>query len=283
MAILKFCIVVASVIVGVVFLAFGLGTVIPVLKYNDFAIWNFPIGLVFLVLAVAVAHYWVIRREDAELSRAELESELEFAIGARAQDLWVEAGRPANRKPDEFRIHKEECYLFKNDKGWVFVYRRDPTANTKEALSFLKDWVTSLIQLETGALAAFGLAAGFKEIFTSTGTSPHSGEAAAAIPVFAKRFASLELLLIIFSGASILVSMFFGLSLLISLPGAAQRLPVSAIARQSDIFAIRNERGYSSLYETAERFRFWFFLGAVLFAMFVLARLSEQFYRIISG
>jgi len=47
-------------------LAFGLGTVIPTLKYNDFVIWNFPIGLVFLVLAVAIAHYWVIRREDAE-------------------------------------------------------------------------------------------------------------------------------------------------------------------------------------------------------------------------
>jgi hypothetical protein len=210
--------------------------------------------------------------------------ELESAIKARAQDLWVEARRPADRKADEFRseIHKEEFYRFESD-GWVFVYRRDATANTKEALSFLKDWVTSLIQLETGALAVFGLAAGFKEIFTSTETARRSGEAAAAIPVFAKFFASLELLLIIFSGSSILVSMAFGLSLLSSLPGAAQRLPANAAARQSDIFTIRNEPCHPSIYKRAKSLRSLFFLGVVFFALFVLVRLSEQLYRIIFG
>jgi hypothetical protein len=229
---------------------------------------------------VSIKTAMTAKQVDEPLSPAELES----AIGARAQDLWVEAGRPADRKPDDFKseIHKEEFYRFESG-GWVFVYRRDATANTKEALSFLKDWVTSLIQLETGALAVFGLAAGFKEVFTSTEAAPHSGEAAAAIPVFAKVFAGLELPLIIFSGASILVSMAFGLSLLSSLPGAAQRLPASAAARQSDIFMIRNEPSHPSILKRVESFRRLFFLGVVLFALFVLVRLSEQFYRIIFG
>jgi hypothetical protein len=221
------------------------------------------------------------KQVDKPLSPAELEA----AIGARAQDLWVEAGRPVDRKIDEFRseIHKEEFYRFETDEGWVFVYRRDATANTKEALSFLKDWVTSLIQLETGALAVFGLAAGFNEIFTSTETARRSGEAAAAMPVFAKVFASLELLLIIFSGSLILVSMALGLSLLGSLPGAVQRLPANDTARQSDIFWIRNEPRHSSINKRATWLRHLFFWGVVFFALFVLVRLSGQWYGIISG
>jgi hypothetical protein len=52
---------------------------------------------------------------------------------------------------------------------------------------------------------------------------------------------SVELFLIVFSGLSMLVSMAFGLMLLNALPGAAQRLPASAAARQADIFSISNE------------------------------------------
>jgi hypothetical protein len=160
--------------------------------------------------------WWRSPKQDERLTPDELKS----AIGFRAQDLWVEAGRPPERKPDQFQseIHEGEFYRFKRGE-LVFIYRRDPTANTKEAL------------------AVFGLAAGFKEIFTSTGTAPHGGEAAAAIPWFAKGFAGIELFLIFLSGASILVSMAFGLSLLSSLPGAAQRLPANEVARQSGIFS----------------------------------------------
>jgi hypothetical protein len=52
---------------------------------------------------------------------------------------------------------------------------------------------------------------------------------------------SVELFLIVFSGLSMLVSMAFGLMLLNALPGAAQRLPASAAARQADIFSISHE------------------------------------------
>jgi hypothetical protein len=147
----------------------------------------------------------------------------------------------------------------------------------------VKDWVTSLIQLETGALAVFGLAAGFSQLFTSSATTSLSAGAAATIPVSVKVFTSLELFLIVLSGLSILVSMSYGLMLLNALPGAAQRVPASAAARQSDIFSISNEPVHYSIFVMVERFRSWFFLGIILFALFVLVRLLEQSYRIIFG
>jgi hypothetical protein len=221
--------------------------------------------------------------------------EIESATNDRANDLWVEAGQPGGREFCEFlnqaqrEFEAGEFYHFKHN-GRVFVYQKHATDNIKEGLSFLKDWVTSLIQLETGALAVFGLAAGFKEVFTSAETTSHSSAnassaaaAAGAIPVSIKIFAALELFFIVFSGLSILISMAYGLMLLNALPGAVQRVPASAAARQSDVFAISNEPWHYSIYMMVERFRSWFFIGIIVFSLFVLARLLEQFYRIVSG
>jgi hypothetical protein len=209
------------------------------------------------------------------------------AINARADDLEVEAGQPQAQDRDEFlkRAEKEfadgECYSFRH--GRVFVYRKRGTENIKDALSFLKDWVTSLIQLETGALAVFGLAAGFAGIFTSGETSSRSLVTTAANPAWIEVFAALELFFIVLSGLSILISLTYGVALLNALPGAVQRVPSSAAARQSDVFSIRNEPWHYSLYVMVERFRSWFFVGVMLFALFVLARLLQQFLRVISG
>jgi hypothetical protein len=179
------------------------------------------------------------------------------------------ASQPGGREPSDFlnqaqrEFDEEEFYHFNH--GRVFVYRKQGTENIKEALSFLKDWVTSLVQLETGALAVFGLAA------------------IGAIPISIKVFAAFELVFIILSGLSILISMAYGLTLLNALPGAVQRVPASAAARQSDIFSISNEPWHSSIYMMVQRFRSWFLLGVIVFSLFVLTRLLEQFYRTITG
>jgi hypothetical protein len=191
------------------------------------------------------------------------QSSKDEAIEARADDLWAEAGQP--QAPDRAEFFKQAqkefadgvFYHFKHEK--VFVYRKCGTENIKEALSFLKDWVTSLIQLETGALAVFGLAAGFAGIFTSGEMSSHGPATAAANPAWIKVFAALELFFIVLSGLSILISMTYGLALLNALPGAVQRMPASAAARQSDVFAIGNEPWHYSIYVMVERFRSWFF------------------------
>jgi hypothetical protein len=212
-----------------------------------------------------------------------IDPEVKSAINARADDLEVEAGQPRAQDRDEFlkRAEKEfadgECYYFRY--GRVFVYRKCGTENIKDALSFLKDWVTSLIQLETGALAVFGLAAGFAGIFTSGETSSGSP----ANPAWVKVFAALELFFIVLSGSSLLISLTYGLALLNALPGAMQRVPSSAAARQSDVFSIRNEPWHYSIYVMVERFRSWFFVGVILFALFVLVRLLQQFLRVVYG
>ena len=138
----------------------------------------------------------------------------------------------------------------------------------------MKDWVTALIQLETGALAVFGLAAGFSGIFSST----VSGQPA-TLPIWSKVATIGELLLIVVAGFSFLASMYFGITLLSALPAAVQRVPVSVSARQSDVFSISNEPFQWSIYLMGERFRVWFFRGVICFGIFALIRLIDQAYR----
>jgi hypothetical protein len=127
------------------------------------------------------------------------------------------------------------CYRFKKNQA-VFVYRKDGVVNIKDALSFLKDWVTSLIQLETGVLAVFGLAAGFSQVFIQSASTSGVG-AAATVPAWVPWVLGIQLLLIFFSGFSILSSMYYGLMLLAALPGAVQRVPESTAARQSMVIS----------------------------------------------
>jgi hypothetical protein len=265
-------------------------------------------GLAFLIYVLSRAPVWIghwsARHSWVPISRLwrgitehqEHEplsaDEIEAAKRDRANDLWVEAGQPGAKEVGEFldqarkEFEDEEFYHFKQ-YGRAFVYRKHGTENIKEALSFLKDWVTSLIQLEIGALAVFGLTAGFKEVFTSAETTSHGSDkgssAAAAVLVSIKIFAALELFFIVISGLSILISIAYGLTLLNALPGAVQRVPESDAARASDVFTIRNEQRHSSIYIMVQRFRSWFFIGVTVFALFVLVRLSEQFYRVVSG
>lgn len=204
--------------------------------------------------------------------------ELAEARKFREEEIWVAAGRPAAPVPvpDGFPQLKPTDYYRVKRADNVFVYRTDVTANTTEALGFLKDWVTSIIQLEIGALAAFGVAAGFAGIFASSEPAHQNGGAAAAVPVFAKYFASCELVLIVLSGICFFCSIRRGLELLNALPGAAQRLPASAAARRSDIYTIRNGEYHRSIVEMVDPFRLFFILGMGFFAAFVLVRLLEQ-------
>jgi len=174
-----------------------------------------------------------------------------------------------------YRVEIENC----EGDDCVLVYRKDGTANTKEPLSFLKDWVTSVIQLETGALAVFGLAAGFKEAIPSAEPA-HQSVGSPVLCSLCSAFATwspiIELILIVLSGVLFLKSISRGLDVLNALPGAAQRLPANATARQSDIFSIRNEDTHPSIYQRVDPFRRWFIWGAWFFAAFILVRLLEQ-------
>ena len=75
MGLVKGLVICSSLALGVLFLAAGLGAEVPKLKYWWFEASNIPIGLSFLVFAVAIAKFWTIsttteettvKREDEE-------------------------------------------------------------------------------------------------------------------------------------------------------------------------------------------------------------------------
>jgi len=221
--------------------------------------------------------------------RKEAKEELEAAATPRAHDLWVEAGQPDDRSPRDFlKQAKYEFYYYVDhnvdhnvDAYPTFVYRKSSTANLPESLSLLKDWVTSVIQLETAALAVFGFAAGFKEVFSAKATDAPGSGPVAAITNLDKMFASTELLFLLLSGLSIVWSIVNGIYLLNALPGAAQRVAANATARRSDIYSVRNDDGQDSISEMTSRFRWLFILGITLFAVFAAIRIIERFIRVI--
>ncbi len=144
-----------------------------------------------------------------------------------------------------------------------FVYARDGTANIKEALGFLKDWSTSLVQLDLAAIGSIGLFIGFSDFARSPIL------AIGHLHHLAGRVAVAEVTCVGLSALSFFISLAFGLFLLNSLPGAAQRYPCNLDARQADVFAIKNERHHWTIGTKSRWLRYGFLAGAIFFALFM--------------
>jgi hypothetical protein len=87
---------------------------------------------------------------------------IEFGqVSKRATFLYEQAGSPAGHN-HEFRPIAEQDFYEKGGK----IYLRDGSQNIKEALGFTKDWVTSLIGLDTAAIGAIGAFISLKDFPT---------------------------------------------------------------------------------------------------------------------
>lgn len=124
--------------------------------------------------------------------------------------------------------------------------------NQKEALGFIKDWATSILQLETAVVGAFGAALVLKETpeFTLT-----KWQAVGLLPAL--------IMLVISIGC--------GTMLLNILPGAVQRTGVTQHAKSNDIYTIYTQ-GKTNIYVWSSRFRLTFLIGMAFVAFFVAAK-----------
>jgi hypothetical protein len=83
-------------------------------------------------------------------------------VRKRATFLYEQAGKPANPDLLKFWGNAEKHFYEKNGK----IYLRDGSQNIKEALGFTKDWVTSLVGLDTAAIGAIGAFISLKDFPT---------------------------------------------------------------------------------------------------------------------
>jgi hypothetical protein len=148
-------------------------------------------------------------------------------------------------------------------------YTIDGKNNAKEALGFLKDWSTSLVQLDLAAIGAIGIFVGF----TDFARSPVLG--IGYLSGLARIAAVVELICIGLSALSFFISLLFGQLLLNALPGAVQRIPADQKAELSDVFSIANAGNFLPLDTTSRWLRIWFWIGAGLFALFTLLALAR--------
>ena len=159
---------------------------------------------------------------------------------------------PAHPPPtqNDFRAVAEQHFYITRDSK---IYLRDGSQNNKEALGFIKDWVSSLITLDTAAIGAIGAFISFKDfphLFLST------------FPL--ATFITAGLGLFFFT-----LSISEGVLLLNALPGAIQRFPVNDVALRSDVFSIANERRYRTLNAYSKGVRWGFVLGVSALALFI--------------
>ena len=134
------------------------------------------------------------------------------------------------------------------------LWKVDSSHNLTDALGLLKDWVTTLLSLQTTIIAAVAAFVGFHG--PGDFVQMHYYE---AVPLWAA---------VGFSVSSI----FGGTFLLNMLPAAAQRVPTEHMKIQADLFSITTKQGgWSILFWTRWfRFSFLFALGALL--LFVAAK-----------
>lgn len=210
----------------------------------------------------------------SEEGRLEFEADVrrEALLQICCHELWVQNGR---QLPADFNQYLPQAgpAMYRTKQG--MHYRTDGKVNTKEALGFLKDWSTSLIQLDSAAIAAIGLFVGFSD-FTR---SPILG--IGDLHDWAWGIAILEVSCIVLSALSFFISLAFGLFLLNALPGAAQRVPADVNAMGNDVFSIANigpkpsaDQGWiyrrfpqpRTINELSHWLRVWFLSGAGLFA-----------------
>jgi hypothetical protein len=177
-------------------------------------------------------------------------------------ELWVQNGRPL---PADFNQYLPQAQAMYDTNG--MQYRIDGTVNAKEALGFLKDWSTSVVQLDSAAIAAIGLFVGIRD-FTR---SPIVG--IGELHHWRLLMAILEVIFIVLSAGSFFTSLTFGLLLLYALPGAVQRVPVNATAMRNDVFSIANTGSYLSIGTLSRWLSGAFLVGAGFFAAFVISGL----------
>ena len=77
---LKFVVVILSLLVGVGFLAIGLGADIPQLEFKDVKAYDVPIGIAFLVFGVAIATFWTITHEQVRVIESESRNPVTGAV-----------------------------------------------------------------------------------------------------------------------------------------------------------------------------------------------------------
>jgi Protein of unknown function (DUF2934) len=86
-------------------------------------------------------------------------------VSNRARSLWEKAGCPRGRDHEFWFAAENELKKFCEDDSPSYktkggkLYRRAGNTNLIEALSFIKDWVTALITLQTAAIGAIGVIA----------------------------------------------------------------------------------------------------------------------------
>ncbi len=170
-------------------------------------------------------------------------------VSDRARSLWEEAGCPPDRDK-EFWFDAEKRFREMQGK----VYDINVTKDNVEALGFVKDWITALIQIETAAIGAIGVLIGLKDF--------------PRLPL-----SIVELLFLAITVLSFTISIIFGVQTLNALPGAAQRIPVSKEALLADIFSIFNtEKGWD-LNRNSKIVRVSFLAGVSSFVLLILIRL----------
>ena len=129
--------------------------------------------------------------------------------GAQSQHRVVIKGR-------EYPVYT--VYEKTNGLNRQYAIVGDNPETKKDALSFMKDWVTSILTLETAALGAIGA------FITLKDPSNH--------------LSIIEALILGASAGCFVLSMREGVIVLNQIPAASQRVPVNDHAWQSDIYNI---------------------------------------------
>jgi hypothetical protein len=131
-------------------------------------------------------------------------------------------------------------------------YGIDPKTHIIDALGFLKDWVTSIIQIETALLGGIGAAIVLKD--------------KTEISLTICQTQSLFIAAVLFG-----LSIIGGIYLLNALPAAAQRFPISDKAKKNDIYSI-NTRSCVRIVDWTRLHRYAFLLGVIAITVFVFLR-----------
>lgn len=131
-------------------------------------------------------------------------------------------------------------------------YDIEPTKHLIDALGFLKDWVTSIIQIETALLGGIGAAVVLKD-------TPDI------------HLTILQTSILFVGTVAFGISIFSGITLLNMLPGAAQRVPISSEAKKNDVYSIYTE-GKMRLSDWTWWHRNSFLAGLAAIAAFVFFR-----------
>jgi hypothetical protein len=67
--VLKFLLVLASLVSGAFFLAIGLGIAIPVINYKGFVAYNLPAGAVLLAIGILLAVFWKVTTTETTIQK----------------------------------------------------------------------------------------------------------------------------------------------------------------------------------------------------------------------